>query len=870
MTKAHDSTGDASPTFRQALGSFIFRFRDGLPLVLAVLVASGVLSLLFGWARVPQFVNGTLFQRLGFDFPVYLDIDREERLFVIDSNSRRITCLDHKGRVRWTIEGGQRSGGFYESIRLAATGDGGVCVYNTVYNPSSGDIEAEEILLYGPDGLLAGPVVRSTEPQETLLAFEVRSGVLQYFRQLDGQLRLHAVNLAAPKRSPDPASHELLMSVPCTIDFVAVKPFPGDRLIMSDRSGRLVLLDKKGNTQTLDVATGSPAGGGFLKPWDIKAGADDSIYVLDLLRQNMYRLPSGPGASAEAVFGMDDVRAAGMDNPVFEYMAVSKSGTLGLVDKFNHSVWLKRADGTIECITGGTMAGEYQVLCIVSLSLVGLFLLSASLAIVFLLRRLFAENVSIMVKQVSILLPLVVISVVVGASRLLILIQDRYDSQVATKLEVVAGLGSRMIDGSLLDRINLASDLKGPAHTALLEQTAAIIGSNGAEWNKDLGVVVYKVTGDRFHMVRSSSSYYGIMFPFGKPTRQHLAAARSGTISNCTYYDEFGGWICGMAPLRNASGEITGVLEVYHNLYFMKELENGFNVRLVAGILAVVLVVILLLVVVDIILFLSLNSLRRASHQVNQGRLGITVSARRRDEIGDLSRDFNTMSVKLKDFFSRLEELRDANSRFVPVEFINYLGKDSIADVRSGEQKRRQLTLFFADIRSFTALSEGMTPKENFDFINSYLSVMGPVIRENGGFIDRYLGDAIMALFPDSPGQGVHAALRMHEKLRDFNAARRADGKMPIDFGVGIHTEEVILGVLGEARRLSATVVSDAVDLVNRLEALNKQHGTGIILSAACFAGLEPELKELCQPAGTVDYDDEALPIYGIVQPKGD
>lgn len=870
MTRPNDSMDDTAPTFRQTLGKFIFRFRDGLPVVLVILVVTGVLSLLFGWARVPQFINGTLFQRLGFNFPVYLDIDRDERLYVIDSNSRRITSLDAKGHVRWTIDGGQRGGGFYESIRLAAVGDGGLCVYNTVYDPATGSIEAEEILLYGPDGLLIGPVVRSTEPAETLLSFEVRSGVLQYFRKLDGRLYLYAVNLSDMKRSPDPATHDLLMSAPCPIDFVAIKPYPGDRFLMSDRSGRLVLFDKSGKTETLEVGLGGPAGGKFLKPWDIKAGADGALYVLDMLLQNMYRLPLEPGGSAEPVFGIGDVRAAGMDNPVFEYMAVSKSGTLGLVDKFNHSVWLKQADGRIECITGGTMAGEYQAMGIFSLALVGLFLVSTLLSIVFLFRRLFAESVSVMVKQVSILLPLVVISVVVGTSRLLILIQDRYESQVTTKLEVVAGLGARMIDGSLLDRINQASDLKGPAHSTLLDQTASIIGANGASWNKDFGVVVYKVVDDRFYMVRTSSSYYGIMFPFGKPTRQHQAAARSGAISNCTYYDEFGGWICGLAPLRNASGTITGVLEIYHNLYFMKELENGFNIRLVAGILAIVLVVILLLVVVDIILFLSLNSLRRASRQVNEGRWGITVGARRRDEIGDLSRDFNTMSIKLKDYFFRLEEMRDANARFVPVEFIKFLGKESIADVRSGEQKRRQFTLFFADIRSFTTLSEGMTPKENFDFINSYLSVMGPVIREHGGFIDRYLGDAIMALFPDSPGQAARAALKMHDMLRGFNAERRAAGKSPIDFGVGIHSEEVILGVLGEERRLSATVVSDAVDLVNRLEGLTKRHGMGIIISADAFEGLEPELKGVCVPVGTIDYDDGDLPVYGLDLAKAD
>ena len=97
-----------------------------------------------------------------------------------------------------------------------------------------------------------------------------------------------------------------------------------------------------------------------------------------------------------------------------------------------------------------------------------------------------------------------------------------------------------------------------------------------------------------------------------------------------------------------------------------------------------------------------------------------------------------------------ITDLKDTNisiERFVPQAFLAIVGKPSIVEVELGDNKRKNMTILFSDIRSFTTLSEAMTPDENFAFINAYLERMGPVIRDHNGFIDKYIGDAIMALF---------------------------------------------------------------------------------------------------------------------------
>lgn len=214
-----------------------------------------------------------------------------------------------------------------------------------------------------------------------------------------------------------------------------------------------------------------------------------------------------------------------------------------------------------------------------------------------------------------------------------------------------------------------------------------------------------------------------------------------------------------------------------------------------------------------------------------QGELDQFSIVRTNDEIGELTEGFNEMSQKLKDYFNNISRINRANSRFVPRQFIEFLGKDSIADVQLGDQIQKEMTILFSDIRNFTTISEEMTPKENFDFLNNYLGYMEPVIRNNNGFIDKFMGDSIMAIFSESAEDALHAAIEMRIKLQEFNQVMGQFGKDPIDSGIGIHTGMLMLGIVGGEGRMDGTVISDAVNLASRIEGLTKLYGGSIIIS---------------------------------------
>jgi class 3 adenylate cyclase/HAMP domain-containing protein len=235
------------------------------------------------------------------------------------------------------------------------------------------------------------------------------------------------------------------------------------------------------------------------------------------------------------------------------------------------------------------------------------------------------------------------------------------------------------------------------------------------------------------------------------------------------------------------------------------------------------------------------------------------LTAVSRDEVGKLTRNFSVMKEevisRLKFFKQKVEErtaelalanqrlvkLNEANSRFVPKEFLQFLSKESIEDVMLGDQVEHEMTVMFTDIRSFTKISESLTPQENFDFINGYLKEIVPVIRKHDGFIDKYIGDSVMALFPGTPDAALLAALEFEKAVEEFNRYLTEHRQEKIVIGSGIHTGRLILGTIGNDHRLETTVISDAVNIASRLEGLTRHYNTSITVS-------EETIRKLAHP----------------------
>jgi class 3 adenylate cyclase len=152
------------------------------------------------------------------------------------------------------------------------------------------------------------------------------------------------------------------------------------------------------------------------------------------------------------------------------------------------------------------------------------------------------------------------------------------------------------------------------------------------------------------------------------------------------------------------------------------------------------------------------------------------------------------------------------------------------------------MTILVSDIRSFTTLSEKMTPQENFDFVNAYLGRVSPIIRQHNGLIAKYMGDGMMAVFPRRVEDGLNAAIAQLKEVGRYNADRQQRGEAPLQIGIGIHTGPVMLGTVGEMQRMQLDLFSDAVNVAARLEGLSKLYGVPLIMSTEALQRLaEPD-----------------------------
>lgn len=205
-----------------------------------------------------------------------------------------------------------------------------------------------------------------------------------------------------------------------------------------------------------------------------------------------------------------------------------------------------------------------------------------------------------------------------------------------------------------------------------------------------------------------------------------------------------------------------------------------------------------------------------------------------------------SVSIQNAELYRDQSEQTTAFRRFVPEEFLQILGHRDIRTVQLGDAVEREMAVLFADVRGFTAFSEEREPTEVFRFLNSYLFDVGPLVRRHGGFVDKYIGDAVMALFPGDPASAVHTAVEMQRAVANFNLRNAGSGLPALRVGGGVHSGRLALGVLGELERRETTVIGDAVNTAARLESLTKRLGADILVSDAVRSQLPSGMATRC------------------------
>lgn len=483
--------------------------------------------------------------------------------------------------------------------------------------------------------------------------------------------------------------------------------------------------------------------------------------------------------------------------------------------------------------------------------------------------NLIIRRKTIFYKQIMATVPLfTIIAVILGMN----IYSDSFENsnqKVRDELGIITYFGAKELEDYDFSGLLEVGDTTGSEYHKLQNKLSEISTGHTEEWSDNyIFSVIYHIDGGRAAVLAGEDGVDMPMFTeedfvikdyqpsdgvFFSENIKELLSSDSKTSGISAYY-----------LIKNTNGNI--YLKVTtDNKSYAEEREELFVIMI-----AYVTLVIIFFISTNLLISLYIRRMIKKAtgvvKRISDGDLSARISYKSKDEMGDICNEVNAMGQNLEKLFEEKDKTERFYYKFVPEQFRTLLGKEEFTDLELGDSDSRELTVLFLDIRAFSKMSEKMTTKENFEFVNIIYGTAGPIIRDNNGFIDKYIGDAIMALF-ESADDAVRSGIELYKAIVLNPETSQKLGVEDINIGIGIHTGMAQIGIVGETERLSGTVISDTVNLSSRFESLTKQYKTAILISKDTVDKLTEkdslELRYLgsVQAAGV----DESKEIYEVL-----
>lgn len=280
--------------------------------------------------------------------------------------------------------------------------------------------------------------------------------------------------------------------------------------------------------------------------------------------------------------------------------------------------------------------------------------------------------------------------------------------------------------------------------------------------------------------------------------------------------------------------------------------ENAYNNLLWAGLATLVYLIILFVT----ILFACrpLSKVEKVTEKLGDGRMkydDFKIGGGK--QFQEIENSLNKINYSFKEKENKIRQTNLEAQKFIPKQFFKFLGKSNIEDLELGNQVKKNATTLFCDLKSATNISRSLSLEENFNYINSYLKVVAPLIRKYDGFIDKYLGDGVLAVFP-KPQNSIECA---HAILRAIDVKNKSQKELPnIDARISVNTGEIIFGIVGDEERKSPTIISDVVNLASKMEEINLFIGTKLLIAKSSLNELPQNFEFEHRYMGALSLED--------------
>ena len=795
--------------------------------------------------------------------PFFATKDSSGLFYVIENSKTRIIVFSREGVIQGVLKGGERSdSNFFYASSVIKGSDGYIYLINIVNSLNMYAVEKEEILRFHPDGKFDRIVYQKIYDADDT---PVRWGRLTNLHEKNGELIAYYIYPDGIDRIKVQLKNLILHKEEVLKGKLTGMPVKGidsdgNGVVYLTKKGEVIRRTAEGKTTLIYDGKWDPAPGGEKSvPGHISVMEDGTVAMSDLEKRSVIKI-DGNGGVNDWVSPSD---LAKLNLKPFEdrikNMNAFDDGTM--VEIFGDAVVYHEA-GVNSSFSG---LFKYRTEDIVLRFIWWGAAAAALVSLIIIILQIYWYNLNrripLIIKQICVYIPLV-ITVMIFTSWYIqndytIRIKRHMENRLTSLLNLIPG----KIDGDVVESIKDPHEYMSEKYMTLRNTLHEVLNYNRDDWSSPFYVLIHRRIGSWQYLMIDYDDSTPIYWPYEyNPEESYVDKVMAGGIVTDFSEDQEGIWIFGNAPLRNSRGEIVAIVEIGADLYNYKNYENILFYRIMKVMIVSIVFIALAIIIVSYFMISAIRRLRKGVQDIANGSWDTQVNIRTKDEVQDLGEGFNRMAESIKNYVSEISEINKVYFKFMPYQFMEYLKINNITGLKLGDHAQGFMSVMFSDIRSFTSHSESITPKENFEFVNRFLSLTGPEIRIHGGFIDKYIGDAIMALFP-SANDAVDAAISMYRKTCINPDTRINVGREPIAIGIGIFTGPVMLGIVGEEERMSSTVISDTVNIASRIESLTKIYSTGILISKSTLNSMTETEKYNYRFLGNVQVKGKNEPV---------
>ncbi|MDR2602232.1 MAG: hypothetical protein LBC53_07255 [Spirochaetaceae bacterium] len=806
--------------------------------------------------------------KMRFESPSVSRYDIDGNLYVIDDGAFRITCMNPQGRIRYNIII-NKSVDYTRFFDMAADEAGNVYVYAMEGSYTEYITIKDVVRQYNNKGEYVRDIYSieyaEDDPERPHLfpqfgSMRYSGGMLTFSRTRESAVDLFIY---------DTFNNKLTTAVYTrgagnfSIARLALKDF--NNFIYTTRSGEIY--EVLNNELFLRASFNCTLDEGGVIPWFITYDENSGVIFMDVHNSIVCRIEDG-GAVPLLPRSFFDSLAASVEGG-HSFSTPSFNGARGRFGGFfGDVVWYYDGSEFITYNDGALLPKKEAVLiAIVQCSFV-LMLLMIAISIYILYVYVYHKFVSIFIKQSILIIPLISVAFFLFYSTTFNSMNSRLDSEVIQKMNLFTATVVALINPSDIEAIKGTKDFETEEYLNLRRQIKAVVNNNKDEWNKNFYAAIFM--GEEFnYTLVISNDESGIMHR--TYALEYGSEEYNAFISEKNYFAvgelPDGKFAASEVPIFNAAGEVVGMFELGLNMnsYQIANAKQSRSAALFAAVICVVILIVIAITAFMIVKQLSFFS--RVLKCAADGDYSARVSYSSRDELGVVSNGLNGLVSRLETQIRHIQKMNESTMRFVPIQFMEYLGVTDITKMSLGDNVQRIMSILFFDIRAFSINSEIMTVEENFMFINKVLGVSGPIIRKHNGFVDKFLGDAAMALFLRAH-DAVLAGIEIYDALVLDGKLSVKVGVDNIGIGVGVNTGSVMMGIVGEKERFSGTVISKNVNMASRLESLTKQVGAGMLISSGTMNEIHQDVRNfdyrfigMIQAAGL----NEAVGVFDIL-----